>query len=161
MDSICSAIAYAELKRKLGMPNVVAARAGNTNERIDFVLQKFDVPVPEFLSDVAPTVADVMETQVISVAHDSSIVQAMNSIEKQRMRSLPVVDGDNCCPGLLSGWKISHHLFPPREETKTSREIFGSITDIVHAFDGQFVAGGPDDTRRKVVLMVAATEDDS
>jgi hypothetical protein len=71
--------AYAELKRKLGVPDVIAARAGNTNERIDPVLQKFGVPAPEFLSDVSGTVADVMETNVISVAHDSSIYQAMNT----------------------------------------------------------------------------------
>ncbi|MEA3147683.1 MAG: manganese-dependent inorganic pyrophosphatase, partial [Verrucomicrobiota bacterium] len=62
MDSICSAIAYAELKRKLGVDNVVAARAGNTNERIDLVLQTFGVAAPIFLSDVSPRVADVMET---------------------------------------------------------------------------------------------------
>ena len=57
MDSICSAIAYAELKQKLGLSNVIAGRAGNTNERIDYVLQKFGVPAPEFVSDVAPKVA--------------------------------------------------------------------------------------------------------
>ena len=102
MDSICSAIAYAELKRKLGVPDVIAARAGNTNERIDLVLQKFGVRAPEFVSDVSATVADVMETKVISVAHDSSIYQAMNSIEKKRIRGLPVVDADNRCLGLLS-----------------------------------------------------------
>ena len=88
MDSICSAIAYAELKRKLGTPDVIAARAGNTNERIDLVLQKFGVPAPEFVSDVSATVADAMETDVISVAHDSSICQAMNSIEKKCIRGL-------------------------------------------------------------------------
>ena len=58
MDSICSAIAYAELKRKLGTQNVISARAGNTNERIDLVLQKFGVPAPEFMSDVSPKVAE-------------------------------------------------------------------------------------------------------
>src|ERR1700675_5153674 len=93
MDSICSAIAYAELKRKLGVEKVVAARAGNTNERIDLVLQKFGVLAPEFMSDVSPRVADVMETQIISVAHDSSIYHAMNSIEQQRIRGFPVVGG--------------------------------------------------------------------
>src|SRR5260221_4304613 len=156
MDSICSAIAYAELKRKLGAPDVIAARAGNTNERIDLVLQKLGVPAPEFVSDVSATVADVMETEVISVAHGSSICQAMNSIEKKRIRGLPVVDAVNRCLGLLSGWKVNQYLFPHREEAPTSREIFGSITDIVHSFDGEFVAGGPDDTRQKVTLMVAA-----
>src|SRR6266436_10047767 len=145
MDSICSAIAYADLKRKLGVPNVVSARAGNTNERIDLVLQKFGVPAPEFMSDVSPRVADVMEVQIISVAHDSSIYHAMNSIEKKRMRGLPVVDADNRCLGLLSGWKVSQYLCPQREDTDSSREIFGSLSDIVRAFDGEFLAGEPDD----------------
>src|SRR5579862_3673023 len=38
MDSICSALAYARLKQLLGTPDVIAARAGNTNARIDYVL---------------------------------------------------------------------------------------------------------------------------
>jgi manganese-dependent inorganic pyrophosphatase len=156
MDSICSAIAYAELKRKLGVQNVVAARAGNTNERIDLVLQKFGVPPPEFMSDVSPRVADVMETQIISVAYDSSIYHAMNSIEKKRIRGLPVVDADNRCLGLLSGWNVSQYLFPRREEGPASREILTSISDIADSFDGEFVVGEPKDSRQKVVLMVAA-----
>ena len=156
MDSICSAIAYAELKRKLGVEKVVAARAGNTNERIDLVLQKFGVPAPEFMSDVSPRVADVMETQIISVAHDSSIYHAMNSIEKKRIRGLPVVDADDRCLGLLSGWKVSQYLFPQREEAPASREIFASISDIAHSFDGEFIVGAPNDSQQKVILMVAA-----
>ena len=156
MDSICSAIAYADLKRKLGVEEVVAARAGNTNERIDLVLQKFGVPAPEFMSDVSPRVADVMETQIISVAHDSSIYHAMNSIEKKRIRGLPVVDADDRCLGLLSGWKVSQYLFPQREDAPASREIFASISDITHSFDGEFVTGAPKDSQQKVILMVAA-----
>jgi manganese-dependent inorganic pyrophosphatase len=156
MDSICSAIAYAELKRKLGMPDVMAARAGNTNERIDLVLNRFGVRAPDFVSDISPTVADVMERQVISVAHNSSIYQAVSSIDQTRLRSLPVVDQDNRCLGLLSGWKINHYLFPQREEAATSRQMFASILDIAHAFDGNFLAGHPDDKRKKIVLMVAA-----
>jgi manganese-dependent inorganic pyrophosphatase len=161
MDSVCSAIGYAELKQKLGVPNVIAGRAGNTNERIDFVLQKFGVPAPEFISDVGPRVADVMETQVISVPHNSSIFHAMNSIEKKRMRGLPVVDAENRCLGLLSGWKVSQYLFPQREDTDSSREVFGSLSDIVRAFDGRFLAGEPDDQQKKAVFMVAAMSRES
>ncbi|MEA3189052.1 MAG: manganese-dependent inorganic pyrophosphatase, partial [Chthoniobacter sp.] len=36
MDSICSAIGYARLKTLTGVNEVIAGRAGNTNERIDF-----------------------------------------------------------------------------------------------------------------------------
>ena len=93
---------------------------------------------------------------VISVAHDSSIYQAMNSIEKKRIHGLPVVDADNRCLGLLSAWKVSQYLFPHREGAPTSRELFGLIADIAHSFDGEFVAGISDHTRKKVNLMVAA-----
>jgi manganese-dependent inorganic pyrophosphatase len=156
MDSICSAIAYAELKRRTGWTKVIAARAGNINERIELVLQKFGVSAPEFVSDLSPVVADVMERQVVAVAYDASIYQAMNSIEETQLRGLPVIDANDRCLGLLSAWKVSHYLFPPREEALGSRRVLGSVTDIVRAFDGQFLAGEPDGTRRNLFMMVAA-----
>src|SRR5207237_6846573 len=61
-DAICSAIGYAEFKRRAGMPNAVPARCGDTNERIDFVLQTFGMPAPKFVADVSPKVRDVMQT---------------------------------------------------------------------------------------------------
>src|SRR5258708_34005692 len=80
MDSICSAVGYAELKRKMGMSDVIAARAGNTNERIDFVLNKFGVPAPNFVLDLSPTVADVMETAGVSVESGDTISQDRTSL---------------------------------------------------------------------------------
>lgn len=65
MDSLCSALAYAQLKRLTGTPNVIAARAGNTNERIDFVLDKFGVEPPVFIGDLSARVSDVMERNVV------------------------------------------------------------------------------------------------
>jgi manganese-dependent inorganic pyrophosphatase len=156
MDSICSAIAYAGLKRRLGMADVIAARAGNTNERIDYVLQRFGVPAPQFVSDVAPRVADIMDTKVVSVPQHASIYQAMTSMELKRLRALPVVDEENRCLGLLSGWKMSRYLFPPREETMNARRFEGAIADIVHALDGQLVAGEAQPEVRPLVIMVAA-----
>ena len=156
MDSICSAIAYAELKRKLGVPDVVAASAGNTNERIDLVLQKFGVPAPKFMSDVSPKVTDVMDTQFISLDHDSSIYQAMNSIEQKRIRGLPVVDADNRCLGLLSGWKISQYLFPqPRGGAYFPRNLRHRYrTSSIRSMENSL--SGPRHSPQKVVLMVAA-----
>ena len=67
MDSICAAISYAELKRLNGQGDVVAARAGNTNERIDFVLGKFGVEAPLLINDLSPRVSDVMELSLIHI----------------------------------------------------------------------------------------------
>ena len=105
MDSICSAVAYAELKRLTGQEDVIAARAGNTNERIDFVLGKFGVEAPVLLNDLSPRVADVMQPRVISVRADSPVYDALQLIDKKQMRGLPVVDESNRCLGLLSAFK--------------------------------------------------------
>ncbi|MBV8586273.1 MAG: putative manganese-dependent inorganic diphosphatase [Verrucomicrobia bacterium] len=155
MDAICSAIGYAELKRKLGMEDVIAARAGNTNERIDFVLGKFGVAAPRFFSDLTPKVADIMETQVVSIPRNSTIYQAISSIEKERLRGLPVVDENNRCLGLLSGWKISQYYFPQREDSMASRRIITSLNDILQALEGQMIAGTPEIGHEELIVMVA------
>ena len=141
MDSICSAIGYAELKRLTGMPNVIAARAGSTNERIDFVLNKFGVESPMLVSDLHPRVADVMARDVISITVASSIYEAVQVIELNQMRGLPVVGPNRECVGLLSAFKVLHHLFPPNGEAERARVVQASLAEITRTFGGHTLAG--------------------
>jgi manganese-dependent inorganic pyrophosphatase len=156
MDSICSAIGYAELKRLTGHENVVAARAGNTNERIDFVLEKFGIPPPVLINDLSPRVGDVMQPRVISVRADSPVYDAIQLIEAKRLRGLPVVDDQKRCLGLLSAFKLSHYLFPPREEANAARVIIASLADIVTTFGGSLVTGSLSSQTAEQLLMVGA-----
>ena len=48
-DSICSAIGYAELKKKLGV-KAEACRLGDLNDETKFVLDYFKIPVPPMLT---------------------------------------------------------------------------------------------------------------
>ncbi len=73
MDAICSAIGYAELKKAEGFENIIAARCGNTNQRIDFALGKFGFEAPLFVSSVLPRVEDVMERDVIYAGRDEPL----------------------------------------------------------------------------------------
>jgi manganese-dependent inorganic pyrophosphatase len=161
MDSICAAVGYARLKQLLGVPNVIAARAGNTNPRIDFVLEKFGVPAPVFLSDVSPRVSDVMERQAASVRADASVYDALHLIEEKQLRGLPVTDDRHRCLGLLSAFKISHHLFPPREEAARARVIVASLASIVETFGGRVVAGELTTESAELLLVVGAMNADS
>jgi manganese-dependent inorganic pyrophosphatase len=156
MDSICSAVAYAELKRLTGHAHVTAARAGNTNERIDFVLGKFGVEAPVLINDLSPRVSDVMESRVISVRADSPVYDALQLIDKKRLRGLPVVDDRNRCLGLLSAFMVSHHLFPPREEAGSARLITASLADIVTTFGGALVSGSLSAEPEDQILVVGA-----
>jgi manganese-dependent inorganic pyrophosphatase len=161
MDSIVSALAYADLKQRLGQSDVIAARAGTTNERIDFVLEKFGVPAPLLINDLSPRVADVMQTHVISVRADSPVYDAIQLIESKRLRGLPVVDEANRCLGLLSAFKITHHLFPPRDEASSARVVTASLADIVTTFGGALVCGALASEPCEQILMVAAMQADS
>ena len=161
MDSICSAVAYAHLKRVTGTPDVIAARAGNTNERIDFVLHKFGVEPPVFISDLSARVSDVMERNVIYVHADSTVYDALHLIEQRRLRGLPVIDGERRLLGLLSAFKISHHLFPPREEADTARNITSPLSSIVATFGGTVVTGELESESAEHLLMIGAMSADT
>ncbi len=156
MDSICAAAGYAEFKRLTGHTGVIAARAGNTNERIDYVLERFGVEAPLLINDLSPRVSDVMQSNVVSVRADSPVYDALQLIDQKRMRGLPVVDESNRCLGLLSAFKISHHLFPPREEASNARLITASLADIVTTFGGALVTGSLSQETVEQLLMVGA-----
>ena len=122
-DSICSAIGYAEFKRRTGSPHAVAARCGDTNERIDFVLRTFGVPAPMFLADVAPKVRDVMQSNVIGVPPGTSVVEALAVMDEKNIRVLPILDAERRCRGLMSVFKASKFFFPSPNRLYDSRRI--------------------------------------
>ena len=156
MDSICAALAYARLKQLMGMPDVIAARAGNTNARIDYVLDRFGVEAPVFMSDVSPKVSDVMQRNGVSVRSDSAVYDAIQLIDEKQLRGLPVVDENRRCVGLLSTFKLNRHLFPPREEASKARIVTASLASIVETFAGLVVTGKISAETGDYLLMIGA-----
>lgn len=162
MDSIVAALGYARLKQTLGWEDVLAARAGNTNARIDYVLNRFGLEAPIFISDITPKVRDIMTSQVVSATDTGTLVRAMNSIERKQLRGLPVTDAENRCLGLLSTYKITHYLFPgEEEETETARLVPASLRDILSSFNARVLMGEPDQKEAEYRLMVAAMRSES
>lgn len=161
MDSICAAIGYAEFKRATGLSGAVAARCGNTNERIDFALQKFGLEAPDFVPDVYPRVEDVMQRSVVSIHRDAPIYQAMTRFGEDKFRGLPVVNDERHCVGLLSAFKLGRYLFPPLENLSASRVVEASVAHIRDAIRGMVLTGREDATIRTRTLVVAAMLTDS
>jgi manganese-dependent inorganic pyrophosphatase len=100
-DSICSAIAYSELKRKLGI-NSVPMRLGNINKETAFVLNYFEVQIPEYLYTVKAQVSDLCIDQAYSVAKETSIKTAWDIMKNNNIRTLPVVDNQDKLLGIIS-----------------------------------------------------------
>ena len=99
-DAICSAIAYEAFKHATGQKEFVAARCGNTNARIEAILDYFKCPVPQFIGDVTPRINDIMRSEVQSVSKQSTCFEALEKIDQHDVRVLPVVDTEKSCGGL-------------------------------------------------------------
>src|SRR6478672_11482979 len=153
-DSICSAIGYAEFKRCTGMPNAVAARCGDTNDRIDFVLQSFGVPAPRFVADVSPKVRDVMQPQVLSVRPEATAAEALNLMDERNIRILPVLDEQQRCRGMLSLFKLSKFLFPAANRLFDSRRLLTSWKSLASTLGGQIIVAEGADEERDLILMI-------
>ena len=159
-DAICSAIGYAEFKRRTGLTEAVAARCGDTNDRIDFVLKTFGVPAPKFVADVSPKISDVMQRRVLSVRPDSTAAEALRLMDEKNLRLLPVLDEAQKCRGLLSLFKLSKFLFPavslnPGQEHH-SREVLSSLAGLARTLDGQVLAGFDTEREQELILMIGA-----
>lgn len=161
MDAICSALAYAEFKRALGAENVIAGRCGNTNERVDYALARFGFSPPRFFSDVSPSVADVMERDVVSARVDEPVYSAFARIGEQKFRGLPVVDEAGRCAGLVSGLKISRHVFPDVSQADRSREVHASLAAIASTVGAETVVGLADEEVKNHILVVVAMQTDT
>ncbi len=65
-DSIVSSIAYAALKQELGEKNVFPARGGESKPPDRIYTQRFNVPQPEFVSDLVPRVKHHMSGEPVT-----------------------------------------------------------------------------------------------
>jgi manganese-dependent inorganic pyrophosphatase len=155
-DAICSAIGYAEFKRRTGLPEAVAARCGDTNDRIDFVLKTFGMPAPKFISDVSPKVRDVMAQNVISVGPNTTVAEALGLMEDRNIRVLPVLNSDRSCAGLLSLFKMSKFFFPTPNRPFDSRKVLASILNLASTLDAEMLYAVEPDREEELILMVGA-----
>lgn len=91
-DSIVSAAAYAALKQAQGVTSCFAARAGKPTPQTEYIFNRFKMPLPEFLSDLIPKVAFYYNPNIHTIGEATSLWEAMEALEKNEVRALPVID---------------------------------------------------------------------
>lgn len=134
-DSICSAIAYANLKILQGHTGFIPARCGNTNARIDTILKKFNQPIPLFLGDVSPRVSDIMIRDMVKVEKGATMAQALELIDRHDVRILPVVDKESKLIGSLSIFQLGDYFIPKYDKPKAMRHVNTTINNVVKSLN--------------------------
>ena len=101
-DSICSAIAYAELKNKTSSLVCEARRAGRMNQETEFVLKRFGVAPPRMCTDVNPKIRDVDYREMPGIPGSTSLRKAWEIIRDQKIDTLPITSADNELEGIIT-----------------------------------------------------------
>ena len=101
-DSICSAIASAELKNKTSDLVCEPRRAGKMNQETEFVLKKFGVKPPRMCTDVNPKIRDVDYREMPGIPGSTSLRKAWEIMRDKQIDTLPVTSPDNELEGVIT-----------------------------------------------------------
>ena len=101
-DSICSAIAYAELKNKTSDLVCEPRRAGKMNQETEFVLKKFGVKPPRMCTDVNPKIRDVDYREMPGIPGSTSLRKAWEIMRDKQIDTLPVTSPDKELEGVIT-----------------------------------------------------------
>ena len=155
-DSICSAIAYAELKRKLGF-DATAGRLGEANQETTFVLDYFQMELPELIETVKKQVSDLSMDIVPSLSPEIPIKTTWNIMKKNNQKSLPVVDEFEHLIGLVTLSDITEKYMDALDNNiiAASRTPLQNIADTIAA---RIVCGGPEDYQTTGRVLILAAE---
>ncbi|EYE88389.1 inorganic pyrophosphatase [Fervidicella metallireducens AeB] len=153
-DSICSALAYADLKKKLGY-NAIAARLGEISRETEFILDYFNLKKPEYLPTVKIQVCDLEMDNVEHVYPHTSIKEAWTIMNKGNYKTLPVVDSHKKLLGVVSLTDITFKYM----DTQDVNVIATSKTplkNIIETLNAKILCGSEEDFKTSGKVIIAA-----
>ncbi len=139
-DSICSAIAYADIKNRTSKGAYVARRAGQINEETEFVLKYFHMDAPAYLPDVGTQVKDMDLHMTPGAEKSMSVKKAWNLMREHNAVTLPITDKEGKLEGLITTGDIAKSYMDAYDSTLLSeaRTQYRSIADTL---DGKVIVG--------------------
>lgn len=154
-DSICSAITYAELKRKLGF-DAVAGRLGEPNQETEFVLQHFDVELPDLVETVKKQVSDLNMDIVPGLSPEIPVKTTWNIMKKTNIKSLPVVDDNERLVGVVTLSDITEKYMDAVDNNIIAAS-HTSLQNVAETLNAEIISGGQNDydTTGKVLILAA------
>ncbi len=101
-DSICSALAYAELKNRMGDVEAIPIRIGELNQETRFVLDRFGVDAPIYMDSMQPKLQDLKIDHAYGISPETSLHKASQIIQENHLNNLAIVDEKQELVGVIS-----------------------------------------------------------
>ena len=138
-DSICSAIAYANLKREITGNDYVAKRAGQINEETHYVLQKFGVKAPTLLENVKLQVKDMDIHQIDGIGPNVSMKDTWIKMKENNIKTIPILRDEELL-GVISTGDIATSYMEVYDNMILSKAKT-QYRNIMNTLDGEMVTG--------------------
>ena len=140
-DSICSAIAYSNLKNILDPTQPCKpCRAGLINRETEFVLDYFHVPLPQLYTDVSPHIRDVDIRLAEGVDGELSLRRAWMAMRDQELDTLCIVDEKQELQGVITVKDVATANMDGIDPN-TLREARTSYQNILDILNGTVLVG--------------------
>ena len=120
LDSIGSAIGYAELKARLD-PNTefVPVRLGELNPQTRWALERAEAPEPQYLQHIRLRAVDLMATEFLCVRESDAIREAGVAIDTADYDLVPVIDELGKLAGVVTTRALARRYVRESEESTT------------------------------------------
>ena len=131
-DSIASSMAYAALKRALGV-NAEARRLGPLNEETKFATRFFDIEAPSLLTDARATLADIKLDEPVFIDETATCNEAYSLIIKNKAKTLFVLDDKKHFKGIVSMGDLSSlrlKSYKQRQKLLTTTDVHMLSIDL-------------------------------
>lgn len=158
-DSICSAIGYANLKRKLTGQDYIPCRSGNINNETQYVLDTFGVEAPKLVLSLAPTLRDVEFRHERGVDSHTSLKRAWEYMRDNNIQTIPVLDKKGHLRGILTLGDVAR-FYMEDQDANALAEAETSYHNLVDTLCGTLVVGDPNGHFSKGKVVVAAANPD-
>lgn len=157
-DSICSAIAYAYLKNQKEPGLYIPKRAGHVNEETQYVLERFKMEVPDYVSNVEPQVKDIEIRHTEGVESSISLKKAYALMREKEVVTLPITK-ENVLEGLITVNDIAESYMDIYDNTVlgTARTQYRNILETL---DGTLIVGNEHGYVTKGKVLIAAANPD-
>ena len=142
-DSICPAIAYAELKNRTSTLVCEPRRAGKMNQETEFVLKKFGVTPPRMCTDVNPKIRDVDYREMPGIPGSTSLRRAWKIMRDQQIDTLSITSADNELEGIITVKDLATANMDVFD-TAVLAKSRTSYKDILETLNGTMVVGNAD-----------------
>ncbi len=159
-DSICSAIAYANLKNTLSKdgPNYIAGRAGAMNPETEFVLKRFQADSPQYIAHVVTQVRDMDIRETEGVPGSMSLKRAWEMMRDHGVVTLPITE-DHKLKGLITISDIAT-AYMDVYDNKMLSTAGTSYQNILDTLDGEMVIGSDEDYFDDGEVVIATANPD-